>query len=143
MSLKNIARPFSALALAGAASLLVAAPVAAEPTTPQVRPGEHVVIRDVLGPRDPGFWDTAVPGTRIWAPVPTGAWVTCASGFVPVPSCTLLDRWAGMTARDLLPVDVPVPGGPLRVWFDRPQASDVLEWNNGSVAELITRFYLR
>lgn len=143
MRLKNIARPFAALALAGAASLLVAAPVVAEPAAPPIPRGMHMVVHDVIGPNDPGFWDPAVPGTRVWPPLVPGAWVTCASGFVPAPSCTLLDRWAGMTARDLLPVDVPVPGGPLRVWFDRPQASDVMEWNNGSVAELIMRFYLR
>lgn len=123
--------------------VLGAATAVAEPAPAPLLPGMRVVVHDVLGPQDPGFWDPAVPGTRVWEPMRPGVWVTCSWGFVPVSSCSTHDRWAGMISRDLLPVDVPVPGGPLRVWFDRPQATDVIQWNNGSVGELIMRFYTR
>lgn len=67
--------------------------------------------------------------------------MACATGFVPVISCATTD--ARTPKRDLAFVEAPVPGGPLRVWFDVPQPPDLYQWNNGSVGELIMRFHMR
>lgn len=135
------ARLFAALTLAGAMGALGTAPAVAEPASPSIPLGMKMVVNDVLGPQDPGFWDPAVPGTRVWTPVAPGVVVACATGFVPVISCATSD--ARTPQRTLLFVDVPVPGGPLRVWFDVPQPTDLYEWNNGSVGDLLMRFLER
>ncbi|MDN5759670.1 MAG: hypothetical protein L0H59_14240 [Tomitella sp.] len=114
------------LALAGAAAVLGAAPAGAEPAGPSVPRGYPVIVDDVLGPHDPGFWNPAIPGTRILTPVEPGVRVYCASGIEPPPGCSTLDMrdWTS-PQRSLVPVDVPMIGGPpLRVWADVLPRSD-------------------
>lgn len=94
-----------------------------------------MVVSDVLGPGDAGFWDPAVSGTRVWTPVEPGVEVACATGFAPVISCSTLDmRDLTSPQRSLQFVDLPTfSGPPLRVWFDYPR------WGDGSTAEVNDR----
>ena len=128
-----------ALALAGALGALGVAPVGAEPTAPPIPRGMPQVVDDVLGPQDPGFWNPAVPGTRVLTRVEPGVQVACATGFEPTISCSTLDmRDLRSPQRSLGFVDVPVIGGPsLRVWMDYPR------WGDGSTGELTDRVIAR
>lgn len=128
------------LALAGATVLLGAAPAGAEPATPSIPRGMLRVVDDVLGPQDPGFWNPAVPGTRVLTPVEPGVRVYCASGFEPTPGCSTLDMrdWSS-PQRNLVFVDVPVIGRPpLRVWMDVLPRLD-----EGSLGQLTEHLFAR
>ncbi len=93
-----------------------------------------MVVSDVMGPGDPGFWDPAVVGTRVLTPVEPGVKVACATGFEPVISCSTLDmRELGSPQRTLQFIDVPTLGEPLRIWFDYPR------WGDGSTAAVNER----
>lgn len=121
-------------ASAGVLGVLGAAPAGAQSADPPIPRGMLMVISDVMGPGDPGFWDPAVSGTRVLTPVEPGARVACATGFEPVISCNTLDmRGRPSPQRELGFVDVPTLGGPLRVWFDYPR------WGDGSTAEVNER----
>ncbi|MFN3340315.1 MAG: hypothetical protein ACK40Z_11510 [Dietzia sp.] len=131
-----------ALALAGAATVLGPATATATPAnpeqatpTPAIPRGMPQIVSDVLGPSDPAFWNPAVPGTRVLTPIEPGGEVACATGFVPVISCSTAHRSPyGSPQRTLEFIDVPVPGGPpLRVWFDVPRLGD------GSTEEPVRR----
>lgn len=118
----------------GALGILGAATAAAQPAAPPIPRGMPMVVSDVMGPGDPGFWDPAVSGTRVLTPVEPGVRVACATGFEPVISCNTLDmRDLGSPQRQLGFVDVPTLGGPLRVWFDYPR------WGDGSTGEVNER----
>lgn len=129
-----------ALALAGAATVLGVAPAGAEPAAPTVPRGYPVIVDDVLGPHDPGFWNPAIAGTRILTPIEPGVRVYCASGIEPPPGCSTLNMrdWTS-PQRPLAPVDVPRIGGPpLRVW------ADILpRWEQGSLSELAQQLLTR
>ena len=131
-----------AIAAAATATALGAAPALAAPSSPATTPptppiprGMPQIVSDVLGPSDPAFWNPAVPGTRVLTPIEPGGGVACATGFVPVISCSTAHRSPyGSPQRALEFIDVPVPGGPpLRVWFDVPRLGD------GSTEEPIRR----
>ncbi|GAA4259557.1 hypothetical protein GCM10022294_00560 [Dietzia aurantiaca] len=93
-----------------------------------------MVVSDVMGPGDPGFWDPAVVGTRVLTLVEPGVEVACATGFEPVISCSTLDmRELGSPQRTLQFIDVPTLGEPLRIWFDYPR------WGDGSTAAVNER----
>lgn len=114
------------VATAGAMSVLGAGTATAQEVPPIPR-GMQQVVTDILGPQDAGFWDPAVPGTRVLTPVGPGVSVACATGFEPVISCSTLDMFTqGAAQRSLQFVDVPTLGGPLRMWFDYPR------WGDGS-----------
>lgn len=122
-----------AVALAGAVGALGTATAAADPdaaglpaAAPPVPRGMPQVISDVLGPEDPAFWNPAIPGTRVLTPLEPRAEVICATGFVPVISCSTVNRWDfDSRQRSLEFVDLPVIGGPpLRVWFEVPRLGD-------------------
>lgn len=129
------------LALAGTATILGPAAANATPANPAATPTPEIprnmpqIVSDVLGPADPAFWNPAVPGTRVLTPIEPDVEVACATGFVPVISCSTLDRSPfGTPQRTLEHVDVPVLGGPpLRVWFDVPRLGD------GSTQEPVER----
>ncbi|HHU11265.1 MAG TPA: hypothetical protein GXZ60_14830, partial [Intrasporangiaceae bacterium] len=113
-----------------------ATPAGAQPATaPPIPRGMPMVVSDVLGPGDPGFWDPAVSGTRVLTPVEPGVEVACATGFDPVISCSTLDmRDLTSPQRSLQFVDGPTLGGPpLRMWFDYPR------WGDGSTAAVNER----
>lgn len=120
----------------GVLGVVGAAPAGAQPVTaPPIPRGMPMVVSDVLQPGDPGFWNPALSGTRVLTPVEPGVEVACATGFVPVISCSTLDmRDLTSPQRSLQFVDVPTLGGPpLRLWFDHPR------WGDGSTAELNER----
>ncbi|SDD25666.1 hypothetical protein [Rhodococcus tukisamuensis] len=128
------------LALAAATVLIGSAPAGAEPATPSIPRGSLVIVNDVLGPEDPGFWNPDVPGTRVLTPVEPGVEVLCASGFEPTPGCSTLDMrdWSS-PQRDLVFVDVPVIGRPpLRVWMDIIPRLD-----EGPLGHLMERLFAR
>lgn len=128
------------VALAGATVLIGSAPAGAEPASPSIPRGSFVVINDVLGPQDPGFWNPDVPATRILTPVDPGVSVYCASGFEPTPGCSTLDMrdWSS-PQRSLVFVDVPVIGRPpVRVWMDVLPRLD-----EGSLGQLMERLFAR
>lgn len=123
----------SAAGVLGAVGVLGAGTAAAQEGPPIPR-GMPQIVTDVLGPQDAGFWDPAVPGTRVLTPVEPGVQVACATGFEPVISCSTLDMGTpGSAQRPLQFVDVPTLGGPLRMWFDYPR------WGDGSTGELNER----
>ena len=108
------------VALAGATVLIGTAPAGAEPASPSIPRGSLVIVNDVLGPQDPGFWNPDVPATRILTPVEPGVNVYCLSGFEPTTGCSTLDMrdWSS-PQRSLMFVDMPVIGRPpLRLWMD-------------------------
>ena len=133
-SMMRVGTTVAAAAL-GAICVVGAAPAGAQPAAPPIPRGMPMVVSDVLGPGDAGFWDPAVGGTRVWTPVEPGVEVACATGFVPVISCSTLDmRDLTSPQRTLQFVDVPALGGaPLRVWFDYPR------WGDGSTAAVNER----
>ncbi|MBB1023693.1 MULTISPECIES: hypothetical protein [unclassified Dietzia] len=127
-----------ALAVAAAATALGPTTATAAPANPgDVAPGLEIprgmpqIVSDVLGPDDPAFWNPAISGTRVLTPIEPGAEVACATGFVPVISCSTGGRSPyGPGQRTLEFVDVPVIGGaPLRIWVDLPR------WGDGSTGE--------
>lgn len=127
-----------AMAVAAAATALGAAPALAAPSTPETAPpmppiprGMPQIVTDVLGPNDPAFWNPAISGTRVLTPIEPGVEVACATGFVPVISCSTGHRSPfGPAQRSLEFIDVPVIGGaPLRIWVDLPR------WGDGSTGE--------
>lgn len=130
-----------ALAVAAAATALGPATATAAPANPgEVAPtletprGMLQIVSDVLGPDDPAFWNPAISGTRVLTPIEPGADVACTTGFVPVISCHTGHRPPYAQGRRPLEfVDVPAPGGPLRVWFDVPRLGD------GSTREPVER----
>ena len=131
-----------AIALAGAVSVLGPAVASADPSRPVTagpipggRPGGPQIIVDVLGSADPGFWNPAIPGTRVLTPIEPHRQVACLTRFVPVNSCWTVNRYQLMPGhRPLAHVDVPVIGGPpLRIWVDLPR------WGDGSTGEGSTR----
>ncbi|PWD94804.1 hypothetical protein DEQ16_14145 [Dietzia maris] len=139
MPLMSPARRRFSLALAIAATTTTlgsatagAAPADAAPAalTPATR-GLPETIMDVLGPADPGFWNAAVPGTRILTPVDPHDEVICLTGFVPKLNCWTKERDVlAATMRPLAHLDVPMIGGPpLRIWVDLPR------WGDGSTGE--------
>ncbi|WP_010540999.1 hypothetical protein [Dietzia alimentaria] len=123
----------------GAICVVGAAPAGAQPAAPPIPRGMPMVVSDVLGPGDVGFWDPAVSGTRVWTPVAPGVEVACATGFTPVISCSTLDmRDLTSPQRSLQFVDLPTfSGPPLRMWFDYPR------WGDGSTAEVNDRIIAR
>lgn len=135
----NTRRPLSfigaALAAACTVGVLGAASASAQPADASNTRGMPMVVSDVLGPGDPGFWDHAIDGTRVLTPVEPGVQVACATGFVPVISCSTLDmRDLSSPQRTLQFIDMPTLGGPpLRMWFDYPR------WGDGSTAEVNER----
>ncbi|WP_194860222.1 hypothetical protein [Dietzia sp. SYD-A1] len=130
-----------ALAVAAATTALGPTTATAAPANPEdVAPtleiprGMLQIVSDVLGPDDPAFWNPAISGTRVLTPIEPGAEVACTTGFVPVISCHTGHRSPhGQGQRPLEFVDVPAPGGPLRVWFDVPRLGD------GSTEEPVER----
>lgn len=134
LSMTRVGAAVSAVAL-GALGVVGAAPADAQPATaPPIPRGMPMVVSDVLGPGDPGFWDPAISGTRVLTPVEPGVEVACATGFDPVISCSTLDmRDLTSPQRSLQFVDVPTGGPPLRMWFDYPR------WGDGSTAAVNER----
>ncbi|MCD2263047.1 hypothetical protein K3888_10070 [Dietzia aurantiaca] len=132
--LQFVAAAGAVAASVGALGVLGAAPVGAQPAAPPIPRGIPMVVSDVMGPGDPGFWDPAVVGTRVLTPVEPGVKVACATGFEPVLSCSTLDmRELGSPQRTLQFIDVPTLGEPLRIWFDYPR------WGDGSTAAVNER----
>lgn len=146
MPLMSPARRRVSLALAIAAATTAlgtatagAAPAGDAPAAPAPAPaapaaatrGLPETVTDVLGPADPAFWNTAVPGTRILTPVDPRDDVICLTGFVPKLNCWTKERDVrAATMRPLAHVDVPMFGGPpLRIWMDLPR------WGDGSTGE--------
>lgn len=117
-----------------AGGVLGAAPAGAQPAAPPIPRGMPQIVSDVLGPRDPGFWNPAVAGTRVLTPIEPGVEVACATGFDPVISCSRVKRSGLPAQRQLGFVDVPTFSGPgIRVWFDYPR------WGDGSTGEVNRR----
>ena len=131
-----------ALAMSGVAAALGTPTAGADPSTPATagpipggRPDGPQIVVDVLGPADPGFWNPAVPGTRVLTPIDSDRQVACLTRFVPVINCWTVNRFVlAPEHRPLVHVDVPVIGGPpMRVWVDLPR------WGDGSTGEGSTR----
>lgn len=130
----SMATAAAAIAAGVAGSVIGAAPATAQPSAPPIPRGMPQVVTDVLGPRDPGFWNPAVNGTRVLTPVEPGVEVACATGFEPVISCSTLDMRDFTPQRSLGFIDVPTIGGPaLRMWFDYPR------WGDGSTGDVNRR----
>lgn len=133
-----------ALAMAGVATALGAASAGADPADAGgAAPASEIplstpqVVSDVLGPTDPAFWNSAIPGTRVLTPINSRDEVICLSGFVPALNCwTNSKDELASTPRPLAHVDVPMLGGaPLRIWVDVPRWGDGFT-GEGSIREL-------